>query len=108
MDNLEALNKVFNPSEQQPSSNETKKGEKFDIYKVDYAWVDKQTNKKEMRLAYEAMLADGGFPDLTQYCLKRLKQLDPKFKTSDDFNKYTHADQVKADADVNDFLRQME
>jgi len=41
-----------------------------------------------MRLAYECMKDEGGFPGLSNYCLKKLKQLDPKFKTGDDFNKY--------------------
>jgi hypothetical protein len=51
----------------------TAPGEKFDIYKCDYAWVDEEDDKREMRLAYECMKEDGGFPDLTAYCLKRLK-----------------------------------
>lgn len=45
-----------------------------------------------MRLAYEAMKEDGGFPDLTHACLKRLKEIDPKFKTTADFNNYTSED----------------
>jgi hypothetical protein len=33
---------------------------------VDYPWVEKCNDKREMRLAYEAMKEDGGFPDLTR------------------------------------------
>ena len=68
MENLDALSKVFG-QEAKPdptSTGKTKKGEKFDIFKVDYPWVEKCQDKREMRLAYEAMLEDGGFPDLTR------------------------------------------
>lgn len=54
--------------------------------------MDACTDKREMRLAYECMRDDGGFPDLTHYCLKKLKQLDPKYKTEADFNNYTPAE----------------
>jgi hypothetical protein len=78
---LHELNKIFaNQSaayEQAPQqaagSSKTKPGQKFDIYKCDYPWVDACTDKREMRLAYECMRDDGGFPDLTNYCLKKLK-----------------------------------
>lgn len=94
MENLDALKQVFNKDEKNESgtTGKTKKGEKFDIYKVDYPWVEKCADKREMRLAYEAMKEDGGFPDLTRACLLKLKQLDPKFKTEDDFNNYTSED----------------
>ena len=46
---------------------------KFDIYKVDYAWVDKETSKKELKAAWNCLKEDGGFPDLQAYVLKRLK-----------------------------------
>lgn len=61
-----------------------------------------------MRLAYECIRDDGGFPDLTNYCLKKLKQLDPKYKTEADFNNYTPAEQKAANADVLGFLSEMD
>jgi len=42
----------------------TRSGEKFDIMKVDYQWVDGCEDKRELRLAYEALVEDNGFPDL--------------------------------------------
>ena len=91
MENLDALKNVFDKDAKgEPESiGKTKRGDKFDIYKVDYPWVEKCSDKREIRLAYEAMKADGGFPDLTRACLLKLKQLDPKFKTEADFNNYT-------------------
>ena len=46
------------------ATRKTKPGESFDIYKCDYPWVDACDDKREMRLAYECMKEDGGFPDL--------------------------------------------
>lgn len=79
----------------------------YDINKVDYKWVDKETNKKELRLAYEALKEDAGFPDLTRYVLKKLKQVNPNYKTSEDFNNYTPEEARQANDDVLDFLDKM-
>ena len=98
---LNDLSKVFNPA---ANANKTKKGEKFDIYKVDYPWIEACTDKREMRLAYECVKEDGGFPDLTLACQKKLKELDPKFKTTEDFNKYSPQEEKAANADVLAFL----
>jgi hypothetical protein len=95
------------PSAGAPDTRKTKPGEKFDIYKCDYPWVDAQTDKREMRLAYECMKEDGGFPDLTDYCLKKLRELDPKFKTTADFNNYTADEAKEANDDVLSFLSDM-
>ena len=69
---------------------------KFDIYKVDYAWVAKETSKKELRGAYHALKEDNGFPDLLKAVRDRLKVVDPSFKTTEDFNNYTHEEEREA------------
>jgi hypothetical protein len=38
----------------------------------------------------------------------RLKKLDPKFKTTEDFNNYSTEDQRAANEDVLDFLKKMD
>jgi hypothetical protein len=53
------------------------------------------------------MEKDGGFPDLTNYCLKKLKELDPRYKTTVDFNKFTPEEERAANADVLSFLSDM-
>lgn len=58
-------------------------------------------------MAYECMKEDGGFPDLTNYCLKKLREIDPKYKTTSDFNKYTPEEERAANADVLSFLSDM-
>ncbi len=109
MDQINQLNKIFNRDDAQPpSSGKTPKGQKFDIFKVDYPWIEACTDKREMRLAYESLKEDAGFPDLTATCLKKLKQLDPKFKTESDFNNYTPKEADEANADVLAFLSTME
>ena len=76
----------------------------FDLYKVDYNWVAKETSKRELKGAYNALKEDGGFPDLLMAVTKRLKVVDPKFKTAEDFNNYTAADEREANEDVMAFL----
>ena len=79
----------------------------FDLYKVDYKWIEKETSRRELRGAYRALTEDGGFPDLLKACIKRLKVIDPNFKTKEDFNNYTPADEAEANDDVMAFLDQM-
>ena len=58
----------------------------FDLYKVDYKWVEKETSRRELKGAYHALVEDGGFPDLLAAVVKKLKTVDKNFKTSADFN----------------------
>ena len=68
----------------------------FDLYKVDYKWIEKETSKRELKGAYKALTEDGGFPDLLKAVVKRLKVVDPSFRTAEDFNNYTPADEAEA------------
>lgn len=90
----------------EPNLNTTRAGEKFDIYKVDYRWIELQNDKRELRLAYEAVKADGGFPDLLLAVREKLRVVDPSFKTSEDFNNYTREYADEVNNDVLNFLRQ--
>ena len=80
---------AYNRPPVQESGDPRDRKPKYDLYKVDYPWVDKQTSKKELKAAYFALQEDGGFPDLMRYTLKKLKVVDPNFKTAEDFNNYT-------------------
>lgn len=60
-----------------------------------------------MRLAYECVKEDGGFPDLANYCLKKLKQLDKNYKSADDFNKYDPVAEREANNDVMNWLKEV-
>lgn len=52
----------------------------FDLNKVDYNWIEKTNDKKELKNAYRALEADGFFPDLLRVCGEKLVSLDPNFK----------------------------
>jgi hypothetical protein len=52
----------------------------YDLNRVDYEWVEKQTNTTELKKAYEALEIDGCFPDLLKTCGEKICSLDPKFK----------------------------
>mmetsp|Transcript_8207 Transcript_8207/g.11367 ORF Transcript_8207/g.11367 Transcript_8207/m.11367 type:complete len:97 (-) Transcript_8207:3235-3525(-) len=45
----------------------------FDLYKVDFKWVEKETSKKELKGAYRALAEDRGFPELLAAVKKKLK-----------------------------------
>jgi hypothetical protein len=74
---------------------------------VDYNWINAQTNKRELRLAYDAIKTDGGFPDLLKCIRDRLRVVDPKFKTTEDFNTGISNEYAKeVNSDVLVFLKQ--
>lgn len=53
---------------------------KYDIGRVDFEFVEKCEDKKELLLAYEGLKEDGGFRDLERAVENKLKKLDPVFK----------------------------
>lgn len=71
----------MNMSHQDPENSvETRtRVPKFDINKIDYGWIEKNTNVKEMKLAYDELELDGCFPDLLKTLANRIMELDPKF-----------------------------
>lgn len=62
------------------SEEAAKRTPKFDLNKIDYTWIEKTSNLKELRLAYEELELDGGFPDLLKTLRNRIGELDPVFK----------------------------
>ena len=52
----------------------------YDLGRIDFDWVEKTEDKKELSKALEALREDGGFPHLTEAVEKRLASLDPAFK----------------------------
>ena len=40
----------------------------FDLNKVDYKWIEKTNNVKELKAAYHELQIDGYFPDLMKVC----------------------------------------
>lgn len=52
---------------------------KFDLNRVDYNWVAKTNNLKDLRAAYEELEYDGCFPDLMKTVGIKMAELDPAF-----------------------------
>ena len=50
----------------------------FDLNRVDYDWVSKQTTIKDLKLAYDELEIDGCFPDLRRAVGERMVELDAR------------------------------
>lgn len=78
---------------------------KFDIYKIDYDWIEKTTSKKDLRLAHETLVEDNGYPDLLKTLENRLMEVDPTFKKKMEANvKLDYEQQRVIDKDIFDFI----
>ena len=62
------------------SGDQRSSEQKYDLSRVDFDWVEKCKNAKELAQAYEALVEDGGFYDLTKAVETKLKTIDPAFK----------------------------
>jgi hypothetical protein len=52
----------------------------YDLNHVDFEWVANCTDKKELNLAYNALVEDGYFTELMAAAKERLMEIDPSFK----------------------------
>ena len=52
----------------------------YDLQRVDFEWVKKTEDRKELSKALAALKEDTGFHHLTEAVEKRLAELDPAFK----------------------------
>jgi len=68
---------------------------KFDIYRIDYPWIEKATNMHEMKLAHETLVEDGGYPDLLKTLEARMMEVDPSFKRKMEANHKLTSDEQK-------------
>ena len=86
-----------------PSSKASKGG--FDLLRVDYEWLAKETNKAELKQAYQALIEDNGYPDLLKACEDRLSEVDPAFKKKLEANRrLTYDEQKVINDEIGDFL----
>lgn len=76
----------------------------FDIYKVDYEWIEKCKDKKELKKAIAALEDDGGFPDLVHACKLKLGELDPSMRRLLNQKPVSYEEKAEIDADLNKFL----
>ena len=52
----------------------------MDLNIIDYEWVEKTSDVKQLKQAYESLQIDGGFPDLQKTVGEKICTIDPKFK----------------------------
>ena len=63
-----------------PSDHRDHKNFNYDLNKLDFEWVAKTEDKRELHKAYNTLKDDAGFPDLMKSVEDKLKTLDPAFK----------------------------
>ena len=80
----------------------------FDINKVDYHWIEKTRNLKELKAAYKELEIDGYFPDLLQKCGEKIADLDPAFRhRMEPDKKMSYEEEQRVNTDLNSFLAGM-
>ena len=77
---------------------------KFNIEKVSFEWVEEWKDRKEIKKAYEAIKAEGGYYDLEQALKKKLAELDPTFKRQIDERPLTSGEKESIADDLAKFL----
>ena len=93
----------------EPTAEERNPKSNFDLNKVDYEWIAKMTDKKELIQAFEALEIDGYFPELQKACGERICELDPKFRRRLEGDKKLSSEEQKAvNDDLYSFLETMQ
>jgi hypothetical protein len=77
----------------------------FNIDKISFEWVEKCTDRKECKNAYEALKAYGGFFDLELALKKKLAELDPTFRKRIDQKPLSMEEKIVIDDDIDKFLK---
>jgi tetratricopeptide (TPR) repeat protein len=79
----------------------------MDLNIIDYEWVEKTSNVKELKKAYESLQIDGGFPDLQKTVGEKICTLDPKFRRVVDGEKpMTREEEQRVTDDLLAFLEE--
>lgn len=80
----------------------------FDLNRVDYDWIAKNSNVKELKQAYRALELDQHFPDLLRECGEKICQLDPKFiRVVRGEKKLSMDEERELNNDIFDFVEKM-
>lgn len=81
------------------------KPKKYNIEKISFEWVAQTNDKKEIKKAYEAIKAEGGYYDLEMELKKKLAELDPTFRKQINTKPLSRAEQDEIEADMDRFLK---
>ena len=84
--------------------NDTAAG--VDLNKIDFEWVEKTNNKKELKAAYKALELDGGhFVELQKFLGEKIVKLDPTWHRKIYGEKKLSFEEQKAiNEELNDFF----
>jgi hypothetical protein len=81
----------------------------YDLQRVDFEWVAKTEDRKELGRAIEALKEDGGFPDLLKAAEQRLASLDPAYRRKlESMQPVSYEAKRAIDEDINSFLQDMD
>lgn len=76
----------------------------FDLQRVDFIWVEKTTDRKELAQALAALIEDGGFPDLQKAVEAKLSEVDPAFRRRVEANNISYETKQAVNEDIASFL----
>lgn len=76
----------------------------YDLQRVDFEWVKKTEDRKELSKALAALKEDTGFPHLQEAVEKRLAELDPVFKRRLESQNVSAATMNEISQDISEFL----
>lgn len=109
LEQLKNLGHTYNGDEDANNYSSVKNG--FDLNKVDYEWIEKNSNVKELKAAYDALEQDGYFPDLLKTCGEKILQLKPNDTTFKlrfhGAPKISYAEEKAINEDLGSFLDDM-
>lgn len=77
----------------------------YPIDKISFEWVEKCTDRKECKKAYEALKEYGGFWDLENALKKKLAELDPTFRRRIDQKPLSKEEKITIDDEIDVFLK---
>ena len=81
-----------------------KSKEKYPIEKISFEWVEKATDVKEVKKAYEAIKEEGGYYDLEQALKNKFAELDPSFKRRIEEKPLSKQEKEVIDNDIQKFI----
>ena len=77
---------------------------KYNIDKVSFEWVKNTNDKKEIKKAYEAIKAEGGFWDLEKALKDKLASIDPVFRRQISTKPISKEEKEAIDQEMDQFL----
>jgi len=78
----------------------------FDITRVDYEYIERTNDKKELKKALAAMQLDSGFPHLEEALKQKLAKLDPALNRLYNQKPVTEEERYEIASDLNKFIEQ--